>query len=826
MKPFKSKFGSEKNHRYLTIITVIFLLMTSAIFVYLFATLGNPMISKLMNLFAVLYITVTVTLLVLYYTTFHKSLKILKYRLLHMIHDDNDDIPDESKFLSPYTQYDKILNEIEEIIQQQYSEQLTLRHAELFALQNQINPHFLYNTLESIRGQALYEGNNNIAVLVKSLSNLFKYCTDQDRDMIALEAEFAHMDDYLLIQQFRFNNSINVIKNIENQTLSYVVPRLTIQPIVENAIHHGLEMKAGERTLTISSYSTQNRVIVRVEDNGVGMDENCLDNLNQILANDAEIASLHMGKHDFGIGLLNINRRIRLYFGSNYGLSVFSTKNLGTTIEITLPRQPVNKSSDNDKRNNEIIWMNNISKSFSGQKILENIQFYLLKGEIVSLVGLNGSAKTTLMRILCGMLQPDSGTIFVYGSRRAIASLEEGHELGIYYLDRNPMLISNMSIADNLFLGCEIGKSGIYRKHETLKQARIQLELVGLDVEPDRLVRDIPRGQQLMVQLAKALLHNVKVLIVDELGDMLTENENISFQRAMCRLRDKGLSVVMITHSINDALCISDRVAVLRENSMVGMFEKEKCSKEMIENLVFGNQKRLRLRVAYSEENSQNIPPVLLKVEHISRSQIIKDINFTIYKQERLGLFCKNRLVLEELFKILSGLKRDYGGTLFWQGDPLHLKSIQESQEVGIACVPHNIHKRAIFWNLNCREHISLTASKNFICKVSVEQQLSSNWMKKMKIGTEYIESPGNILSDGMQVRMILAKCLAAKPKLIVLDEILNVKSFILANKLLNEYLVQGMGVIFMSSNMDDIYYLCDRVLTIENGVLFETTSS
>ena len=98
--------------------------------------------------------------------------------------------------------------------------------------------------------------------------------------------------------------------------------------------------------------------------------------------------------------------------------------------------------------------------------------------------------------------------------------------------------------------------------------------------------------------------------------------------------------------------------------------------------------------------------------------------------------------------------------------------------------------------------------------------------MKKMKIGTEYIESPGNILSDGMQVRMILAKCLAAKPKLIVLDEILNVKSFILANKLLNEYLVQGMGVIFMSSNMDDIYYLCDRVLTIENGVLFETTSS
>lgn len=827
MRLFKSKFGSEKIHHFLAIITAIFLLMTCAIVFYLFTALSNPMLSQSIFAFTILYVIITVTLLILYYMAFHKSLSKLKYRLLHMVHDDaNRKSSNEGQFHSPYSKYNKILNEIEEIIQQQYSEQLTLRHAELFALQSQINPHFLYNTLESIRGQALYEGNNNIAVLVKSLSNLFKYCTDQDSDMISLEAEFAHMDDYLLIQQFRFNKSIKIIKDVEDYTLDCIVPRLTIQPIIENAIHHGLEMKSGERTLKISSYSTQNRVIVRVEDNGVGMDKNCLEDLNQLLAGDAEMVALHFDNHDFGIGLLNINRRIRLYFGSNYGLTVFSTKNLGTTIEITLPRQPRNNSSEDGKRNNEIIWMNNISKSFMGQKILNNIQFYLLKGEIVSLVGQNGSSKTALMRILCGMLQPDSGTIFVYGTQRTISSSEEAQKLGIYFLDRNPMLVSNMSIADNLFLGCEIGKSSIYQKYETLRRAKIQLEQIGLNIDPDKLVKDIPHAQQLMVQLAKALLHDVEILIVDELGDMLNEHENILFQRVMRRLRNEGLTVVMITHSVADAMSISDRVAVLREDSMVGMFEKEKCNEDMITNLISGDQNRSLIGAALAEDHSLTAAPVLFEAKHISQSQIITDVSFTVYEQERLGLFCKNRIVLEELFEILSGLRQDYGGTLLWHGAPLHLRNIQKAQEIGIACIPHNIHTRAIFWNLNCREHISLTVPKSFICHASTERQLSASWMQKMNIDTDYIESPGNILSDGMQMRLILAKCLAAKPKLVIIDEILNVKSFKLANKALNEYLGRDMSVIFMSSNIDDIYYLCDRVLIIENGILRKTCVS
>lgn len=237
--------------------------------------------------------------------------------------------------------------------------QILNKQTELTALQSQINPHFLYNTLETIRGQALIDDNIEIAKMVEALSAFFRYSISRKGNLVTLRDELVNIENYMLIQRYRFNNrfSLEVIVDEEDeQAYDFLIPRLIIQPVVENAIFHGLEEKLEGGKVTIEVIVTDQNLILTISDNGKGMDRDKLKELNlRIQSNDEELEdSKNRNTRNTGIALSNIHKRIQLLFGDEYGVNVYSTAGQGTDVEITIPTDYKNdREKDDEERTAE-----------------------------------------------------------------------------------------------------------------------------------------------------------------------------------------------------------------------------------------------------------------------------------------------------------------------------------------------------------------------------------------------------------------------------------------------------------------------------------------
>jgi len=227
-------------------------------------------------------------------------------------------------------------------MKRQYQAEILRQKTELSALQSQINPHFLYNTLDSIRGLALIHDVTEISDMTEALSNLFRSMIAKEGQMITVEEEFENVSNYMIIQQFRFQNKFAFKKEIPEEVMtSYLVPNLTLQPIVENAIVHGLERKRDNGVVTVKAYCTEKRLVFNVSDNGVGISEKQLEYLNRHL-NEHTGKSVHDNANNHtGIALININQRIKLEFGEEFGMTIMSTPNIYTNVEIVLPLIPI-----------------------------------------------------------------------------------------------------------------------------------------------------------------------------------------------------------------------------------------------------------------------------------------------------------------------------------------------------------------------------------------------------------------------------------------------------------------------------------------------------
>ncbi len=238
------------------------------------------------------------------------------------------------------TSTDRLITYIRQILKSNYDSKILKAQAEIHALQSQINPHFLYNTLETIRSQAVMQGSESIEEMTEALAILFRYSISRPGEMATLREELENVENYLLIQHYRFPDKFTLEKRIEDERLlDCKVPVLTLQPLVENAIHHGLEMKIGRGILRIRIMGTQERLIILVSDDGLGMPYERLEEIRQALEAEDERFYLEPSgqKAQMGIALINVNRRIRFYFGREYGLHIYSTKDVGTTVELSLP---------------------------------------------------------------------------------------------------------------------------------------------------------------------------------------------------------------------------------------------------------------------------------------------------------------------------------------------------------------------------------------------------------------------------------------------------------------------------------------------------------
>ncbi len=226
-------------------------------------------------------------------------------------------------------------------IEKDYKSKVLSKQMQYQALQSQINPHFLYNTLDSIRGEALMAGNENIASMTERLSRFFRYCISNKGNIATIRDEINNILDYFYIQEYRFGDKFHLETEVEEECYSYKIPQMTLQPIVENAIFHGLERKKDGGTVAIKVFETQKNVKLLVSDNGVGMDEEVLQRINERLRGNDEYnqrSTVDTKSQKTGIALKNVNDRIRLCYGVDYGITVHSTKYLGTDVMIIIPK--------------------------------------------------------------------------------------------------------------------------------------------------------------------------------------------------------------------------------------------------------------------------------------------------------------------------------------------------------------------------------------------------------------------------------------------------------------------------------------------------------
>lgn len=241
--------------------------------------------------------------------------------------------------LSP--EVDAVARKVQEIMSTDELISASKKQAQYLALQNQINPHFLYNTLEGIRGETLNAGLENVAKMTEALATFFQYTISKVENLVTLEDELANVNNYYIIQRYRFGDRLSLIVDYDEESeaeiLNYKVPKLILQPVVENAIYHGIERKIGSGEIRIKIEPTARRLILTISDNGVGMTEERLAEINEKLSRMSLDYIKPAGESNGGIAVVNVNNRIKLLFGEEYGISIYSTLNVGTDVEITLP---------------------------------------------------------------------------------------------------------------------------------------------------------------------------------------------------------------------------------------------------------------------------------------------------------------------------------------------------------------------------------------------------------------------------------------------------------------------------------------------------------
>lgn len=249
-----------------------------------------------------------------------------------------NDINTSAYSFSP--EYAAVMLRLVEMINDQEMINTTKKQAEFLALQNQINPHFLYNTLESIRSEALIEGVDSVANVTEKLATFYRYTISKIEKYVTIQDELNHINDYMTIQKFRFGDKLNMEVMIEPSDRDYIlhkeIPKLLLQPIVENAVFHGIERKIGKGTIRIRFVLTENRIIITISDDGIGMSYGELEKLRHRISNNSS-KYLNDDRREGGIALINVNNRIKLIFGESYGMTLYSTPNVGTDVEVSLP---------------------------------------------------------------------------------------------------------------------------------------------------------------------------------------------------------------------------------------------------------------------------------------------------------------------------------------------------------------------------------------------------------------------------------------------------------------------------------------------------------
>lgn len=468
-----------------------------------------------------------------------------------------------------------------------------------------------------------------------------------------------------------------------------------------------------------------------------------------------------------------------------------------------------------------ILSLSAIDKSFPGVKALNQASLNVYPGEVMALIGENGAGKSTLMKVLTGIYQADSGNIIYQGKPAQFSGPRESQEAGISIIHQELNLISELSVAENIFLGREITHWGKIQWSQLYAQAEALLATLEVSFSAHEKVANLSIGQQQMVEIAKALSFASKVIIMDEPTDALTDKETKALHRIVARLRDEGRGIVYISHRLPEIFAICDKVTVLRD----GAFVCEKSVAEITEAQLIEFMVGRTLTDQYPHVKIEAGEKVL-EVKQLSGHGIEK-ASFSVRAGEIVGIFGLMGAGRTELVKMIYGALPAQSGSMMLQGKSIRCRTPREGLRHGMAYVSEDRKKDGLVLGMPVKENISLSALQQFVhhgkINLKEETKVAEQYRTQMNIRTPSVQKMVGLLSGGNQQKVAIAKGLLIEPIVLIIDEPtrgVDVGARKEIYQLLNVLKEKGIAIIMVSSDMPEILGMSDRILTLQKGRL------
>jgi putative multiple sugar transport system ATP-binding protein len=480
-----------------------------------------------------------------------------------------------------------------------------------------------------------------------------------------------------------------------------------------------------------------------------------------------------------------------------------------------------------------ILEMQSITKEFPGVKALDDVTFQVAKGEIHCLVGENGAGKSTLMKVLSGVYPYGkyTGNIVFDGEIQKFDDVRASEKAGIAIIYQELALIPDLTVYENIFLGHEIQERGLINWNETIKKANIMLQRVGLDTNPATKIKDLGVGKQQLVEIAKALSKDVKLLILDEPTSALNETDVDNLFKLLRDLKTQGVTSILITHKLKEVIEIGDTVTVLRDGKTICTLnaKKDKISENILVKHMVGRE----IENIYPPRTHKISDEIMLNVKHWRAADLmtgrilLDDINFNVKKGEIVGFAGLMGSGRTELAKSIFGNPEHYRieGEIFIKGEKVTLSHPQDAIKAGLAYVTEDRKSDGLILIQDIKQNISLAnlkeiAEKGIVDK-NTEIQIAEGYRQSLAIKTPSIEQKTENLSGGNQQKVSLAKWLFVKPDLLILDEPtrgIDVGAKFEIYTIMNDLVEQGMSIIMISSELPEVLGMSDRVYVVSEG--------
>jgi ribose transport system ATP-binding protein len=469
-----------------------------------------------------------------------------------------------------------------------------------------------------------------------------------------------------------------------------------------------------------------------------------------------------------------------------------------------------------------LLQVREVSKQFPGVRALHNVNLTLHRGEVLAVVGENGAGKSTLMKILAGVQTPDSGEILIDGRPVHIESVNKAFDHGIALIHQELNLADNLEVGANIYLGREPHKFGLIDRKRLNRNAQRMLERVGLDVAPTATVSTLSIGRQQMVEIAKALSIDARILIMDEPTSSLSSHEAEQLFRVIKDLRASGVSVIYISHRLGEVKELADRVVVLRDGENAGELPREEISHDNMVRMMVGRD----VSQFYARQQHEIGEAVLQVEDLVTPTWPQHALSFSVRRGEIVGVAGLVGAGRTEMLRTLFGIDRPLRGTVQLNGKSIKLESPVDAIRAGMALVPEDRKQHGLIVDMAVRANIGLAGLRykqrplGFLNQAA-ETADTTEMIRKLRIKTPSAEQIARYLSGGNQQKVVLGKWLALDPSLLLLDEPtrgIDVGAKQEIYRLMEELAEQGMSILFVSSELEEILGMSDRTIVMHEG--------